>query len=110
MVFNQSKMKIKFPSGTVGYEIRCLMGAEDSIGHLLERPQIVQDMYHNGKLTPGKVSDFTFEEIKQLESDVTNAIDIKADHIDDSRDNKYNWTSLHQYHLTQFLRKLYNCK
>lgn len=97
-------MLIKFPSGRVGYELRYYMGMEDPIGHLLERPQIVQDMYNAGKCRSGKTADYTVEEIGQLSSEVLNALDIKGDHVDNSAGSK--WTSLQQYHLAQFGKKL----
>lgn len=99
-------MLIKFPSGKVGYELCCCMGMEDPKGHLLERPQIVQDMYNNGKCRPGKTADYTNEEIKQLAEEVEYALDLKADHIDNS--DKSGWTSLLQYHLSKFGEKLNN--
>lgn len=96
--------KIKFPSGRIGYELRYYMGVEDEKGHLLERPQIVQDMYKAGKCQPGKVAEYSQAEIAQLSSEVLNALDIKADHIDDDKGS--GWTSLNQYSLAQFGRKL----
>lgn len=95
-------MKLKFPSGKVGYEIRYYMGVD----HLSERPKIVQDMITNGKCVPGEISDYTKEEVLQLAKEVDKALDIKSGHVDNSRDNRYNWTSLHQYHLQQFYKKL----
>lgn len=80
------------------------MGMEDEIGHLLERPQIVQDMYKNGKCRSGQIADYTIEEIKQLSGEVSYALDIKADHIDNDKGSS--WTSLQQYHLEQFYKKL----
>lgn len=97
-------MKIKFPSGQIGYELRYYMGMEDERGHLLERPQIVQDMYNSGKCVCGKVADYSLAEIAQLSNEVVNALDIKADHVDNDKGSS--WTSLMQYHLSQFGKKL----
>ena len=96
-------MKIKFPSGKIGYELCCYMGMEDKV-HLAERPQIVQDMYNNNKCIPGKVADYSKEEVAQLSKELVNALDIKADHIDNSRGSS--WTSLNQHQLQQFANKL----
>lgn len=111
-LFNSLKkslaMKIKFPSGKIGYELCYYMGMEDPKGHLLERPQIVQDMYNNDKCRPGMVADYTPEEIAQLSSELVNALDIKADHIDNDKGST--WTSLNQHQLQQFANKINSLK
>ena len=99
-------MKLRFPSGRIGYELRCYMGMEDAKGHLLERPQIVQDMYNNDKCVPGLVADYTPEELAQLSKELVNALDIKADHIDNDKGST--WTSLNQSQLQRFADKVNN--
>ena len=94
-------VKLRFPSGIIGYELQCYMGFEDPKGHLLERPQIVQDMYNSGKCSCGKVAEYTRDEVAQLQSEVTWAADIKQDHIGGG-----NWTALNQYQLVKFGEKL----
>jgi hypothetical protein len=98
--------KLRFPSGDIGYEIRHYMGMEDPKGHLLERPEIVQRMYNDGKCQPGKIAEYTKEEIAQLSGEVANALDIKADQVDPTGHPKYDWTPLKHYHLQQFYKKL----
>jgi hypothetical protein len=90
--------QVKFPSGSVGYELLHYMGADDQ-QHYMQRSEEARRLIDKCRIDT--VVSLDKEEIAQLIKEVKNAIDIKQDHVGDG-----SWSGLQQYSLTRFLNKL----
>lgn len=95
-------VKLKFPGGIVGNELRKTMLMDDKYG-IIERPEVVQNM--EPKCKPGKIAQFTVEEIKQLHDEADNLLDkLTAGREEDLE--HLDWTLKHTFQVRAFRNKL----